>query len=310
MRKVQNEIKIGLTIVIAMLVAVIGFRFMQDIPLFRPGVQLITYFERVDGISTGSSVHLSGVKVGSVGRIELEGPNRVRVELYLTYSEGVPVGSKAVIEASDLIGGKHIRLYFSDSDEMIPDGGTIEGGYATGAIEELGGFAEEIKPDVLRTTHNLAELLDQFNVIMKEGAREDIQLAIEGLKGSSVEVHSLIQDRKADLDQSIQSLSRFLANMDTLSTGQQGQLEQILTNLEDTSRELASISRELEGVSSELHLMMQAINEGEGTIGKLIRDPSLYDNLDATIGNLKDITEILKDDPRHFLKHMRLIDIF
>ncbi|MBP3192821.1 MlaD family protein [Natronogracilivirga saccharolytica] len=310
MKKIHNEIKIGLTIVIAMLIAIIGFRLMQDIPIFRPSLQLNTSFERVDGISAGSSVYMSGVKIGSVNRVRLEGPDSVLVVMNLSYTEGVPVGSKAFIESSDLIGGKRIRIQFSRETEMVEDGGYIEGVYERTGIEELEHFADEIRPGVTRSTESLAEVLEEVDQLLKDGGRENINQALVALNSSSQQVNTLLERRSEDLDQSIVSLRKFMANLDTLSHGRQTQLDEILINLETTSKELGLISEELGGVSTELNTMMQNINSGDGTVGRLIQDPSLYENLDSLAINLKNISRKMEEDPHHFLKHMRLIDIF
>ncbi len=310
MKKMQSEIKIGLTIVIAMLVAIIGFRLMQDVPLFRPSLQLNTIFERVDGISPGSSVFMSGVKIGSVHSVILEGPDSVKVVMKISYTDGIPVGSVARIELADLIGSKSIRVYVSGERELIPDGGYIEGVYDHGMFADLEKFADEIKPDIKRTTGSMAEVLGQFEDILKDGGKEDVQQTLAALSQTSREMNDFVQKRRGNLDQSIVSLQNFLMNLDTLSSGRQTQLDSLLNNLETTSRELGVISGELSGVSTELNVMMQNINQGDGTLGKLIQDSSLYDNLDSLAINLKNISRRIEEDPGHFLKHMRLVDIF
>ncbi len=310
MKNIQNEIKIGLTIVIALLIAIIGFRLMQDVPIFRPSLQLYTVFDRVDGVSVGTSVYLSGVKIGSVNRVELAGPDSVRVVLNLSYIDGIPVGSRAYIESADLIGGKRVRIHHSGQDEMLPDGGYIEGVYDHGPFAELQSFAEDVKPGIQRSTGNLADVLSQIDEILKDGGKEDLRGTIATLSSSSRQIDRLLQERSADLEESIISLKHIMQNLDTLSTGRQSQLDEILENLETTSQELGVMSQELGGVSSELHVMMQQINSGEGTLGRLIQDPSLYENLDTLAVNLKNISRRIEDEPGHFLKHMRLIEIF
>ncbi|MFO8029871.1 MAG: MlaD family protein [Cyclonatronaceae bacterium] len=310
MKKIHNEIKIGLTIVIAMLIAVIGFRLMQDVPIFRPSLQLYSVFERVDGVSVGTSVYMSGVKIGSVNRMNLAGPDSVEVVLNLSYTENIPVGSRAYIEPSDLIGGKRVRIEHSGKDEMIPDGGYIEGVYDRGTFAEVQEFAEDLKPDVERSAASLAEVLGQIDEMLKDGGKEDIRESLGALRSSSQQIDRLLRQRSSDIDESITSLKQIMANLDTLSAGSQDQLEQILANLETTSRELGTVTRELGDVSSELNQMMQQINRGDGTVGRLIQDPSLYENLDSMAVNLKNISRRLDEDPGHFLKHLQLIEMF
>lgn len=295
---------------IAMLIAIIGFRLMQDVPIFRPSLQLYTSFERVDGVTAGTSVYMAGVKIGSVNRVRLAGPDSVEVVLNLSYTEGIPVGSRAFIEPSDLIGGKRVRILHSGKDEMIPDGGYIEGVYDHGAFAEFQEFAADIKPDVESSAGSLANVLDQIDEVLREGGKEDLQRTMASLHSSSRQIDRLLQERSQDLESSIISLKNIMQNLDTLSSDRQSQLDGILENLETTSEELGLISRELGGVSSELHVMMQQINSGEGTLGRLIQDPSLYENLDSLAVNLKNISRRLDEEPGHFLKHMRLIDIF
>ncbi|MEX0680757.1 MAG: MlaD family protein [Balneolales bacterium] len=310
MKKKQNELKIGLTVVIAMLVAIIGFRLMQDVPLFRPGFQLYSVFEQADGINIGSSVYMSGVKIGSVNQVDLEGPDSVVVGLNITHIYGIPVGSQARIEPSDLIGGKRVSIIHSGKDEMIPNEGYIEGHFDQGMFAELGEFTDDLKPEITRSTHSLAEVLEQIDFVLKEGGREDILQTLNALNRSARDVNLLLDRRSSDLEQSIISLQNIMANLDTLSSGRDTQLDSLLYNLEVTTRELSVVSDELGGVSSELHLMMRTINSGEGTLGKLIQDPSLYNNLDSLAVNLKNVSRIMQDDPGYFLKYMRLVDFF
>ena len=310
MKQIQNEIKIGLTIVIAILIAIIGFRFMQDVPIFRPSLQLYTSFEQVDGVTAGTSIYMSGVKIGSVNRVTLAGPDSVVVVLNLSYTEGIPVGSVAYIEPADIIGGKRVRISHSGGTEMIPDGGYIAGAYDHGVFAELQDFAEDLKPAIQSSTGSITNVLDQIDEILKEGGKRDIQQTMASLSSSSRQIDRLLQQRSEDIEESIVSLKNIMHNLDTLSSDRQLQLDSILENLETTSQELGVISSELGGVSTELHVMMQQINSGEGTLGRLIQDPSLYENLDSLAVNLKNISRQIEEEPGQFLKHMRLIDIF
>lgn len=306
----KNELKIGLTIIISLLIAIIGFRLMQDVPIFRPSLQLYTVFNQVDGISSGSSVFMSGVKIGSVNRVTLAGPDSVIVLLNLSYDQGIPVGSRAYIEPSDLIGGKRIRIQHSGKTEWLPDGGYIKGAYDEGLLGNIESFTEELKPGVKRSIENLEGSLFQINSLLKEGGKENLSETLRALEHASLEVSELLQQRKGDLEASILSVKQFVANLDTLSSGRQPQLDSLLTNLEDSSKKLAVISDEMRGTSRELHQIMTQINSGDGTLGKLLYDPSLYDNLDSLAVSFIQLSKKIQEDPRHFLKHMRLIEIF
>lgn len=310
MKKVKNEVKIGLTIVIAMLVAVIGFRLMQDVPLFRPSLQLHTYVERADGINPGSAVVMSGVKIGTVNRVLLEGADSVKIVMNISYGGGIPVGSLAFIQPSDLLGGRNIRIEHSGREELIADGGFIPGGYDEGLMAELGAFTEELKPDIQKTTGSLAATLEQIDELLREGGKENIARSLSSVSAATEELNRVIAASGDDLEQSIHSFRNLMGNLDTLSAGRQEQIEATLNHLEQTSERMSALSADLGGVAAELNEMMQHINSGEGSVGKLIYDPSLYENLDSLAVGLNNLIRRLEEDPGHFLRHMRLVDIF
>ena len=310
MKKVKNEVKIGLTIVIALLVAIIGFRLMQDVPLFRPSLQLYTYFDRVDGITPGSTVIMSGVKIGSVNRVRLVGPDSVLVVMSISYAGGIPVGSLAFIQPSDLLGGRNIRIEHSGRSELIPDGGFISGAYDQGIMGEFGSFAEDLKPDIQKTTSSLAATLEQVDELLREGGKENISKSLASVSAATEELNRILAASGANLEHSIHSFSTIMANLDTLTTGREEQIESTLYNLQQTSERMSALSADLGGVAGELNEMMQQINSGEGSVGKLVYDPALYENLDSLVVGLNNLIRRLEEDPGHFLRHMRLVDIF
>lgn len=310
LNKVKNEVKIGLTIVIALLVAVIGFRLMQDVPLFRPSLQLYTYVDRADGINSGSSVVMSGVKIGTVSRVVLEGADSVRIVMNISFSGGIPVGSMAFVQPSDLLGGRNIRIVHSGLSELIPDGGFIPGAYDEGLMGELSAFAEDLKPDIQKTTGSLAATLEQIDELLREGGKENISQSLEAVSAATGELNRIIAASGGDLEQSIQSFRNLMANLDTLTAGREEQIESTLYHLEQTSERMSALSADLGGVATELNEMMQYINRGEGSVGKLVYDPSLYENLDSLAVGLNNLIRRIEEDPGHFLRHMRLVDIF
>ncbi|MEX0779822.1 MAG: MlaD family protein [Balneolales bacterium] len=310
MKKISNEIKIGLTIAIALLIAIVGFRFMQDMSIFRQTDNIHTHFERTDGINVGTSILMSGVKIGTVRRIRLTEADSVAVELNITYGGGIPKGSIASIESVDMIGNKAVAIRKSDRQETIEDGGYIRGQYDEGIMGELRSYSEEIGPNVAESTESLSSLLQEIDIVMREGGNQDIQQFLQHLNRTTQNVDRVVSEKEQELTRAMNSLQNILDNVDTLSAGHKEQLDSLFTNLETTGRELNSITTELNAVSAELGITMQKINNGEGSLGLFINDPSLYQNLDTLSYNMNQLIKEMNDDPRQFLKHMNLINLF
>lgn len=308
--RLGNELKIGITIVLAVLIGFIGFRVMKDAPIFRFGTVYYADYNRVDGLSVGTSVLLSGIKIGSVQQLQLIDGDSVRVTLSLNIRDGLPKGSVAVIRSVDLLGSKGIEIRRGGGNEMIPYGGKLEGLYDDGMFAELADAGSGIAENVKASTGKLNTLLSEIQTILEEGGRENISSTLGNLERTTVQVEALITESRSDITTSLDHLRGMLANLEELTSEERGELQRIIANLESASDELQTMSVSLTEVSANLADITRKINEGEGTLGRMVNDPSLYENLDSLSVNLNRMVQELNENPRHFLRHIRLIDIF
>ncbi|MFN2372539.1 MAG: MlaD family protein [Cyclonatronaceae bacterium] len=309
MKPISNELKIGLTVFVAIIVGIIGYRFMLDTPLFRQSMQFYTIVERVDGIGAGTFVYTRGINVGSVSRMELMANDSVMVFFSANVDGGVPIGSIAYIRSVDLL-EKAIVVEKGTSAETIPQGGFIQGVFDEGVMGHLRDLSDEAGSNVVESTERLNRILGEVDRVMLEGGSEDFELILGNLNATTSQVNLLLARSSREIESTISHLNNIMANVDTLSTGQKVRIDSLLTNLESVSADLDEMTGELNTFSKELNDMMRKINEGEGSLGKLINDPSLYNNLDSLSYQLSRMVRELNDNPRHFFKHLRLVDIF
>ena len=310
MNRFKNEIKVGITIIVAILVAFIGFRILQDIPFFGRSFELHSHYERVDGVTPGTSVYKSGVKVGSVRYVEFVNGDRVRVDMSFSDIEGIPQNSIASIEAIDMLGTRAIIIHSSSEQEYIEDGGEIEGRYDEGITGQIRNYGEEIVPKISESSDNLNAVLSQIDMLLRDGGRENLDDILTNLNRTSSNVDRLVEDKNQDLADAIDRFNSILVNIDTLSSGRKDEVDRLMANLEQTTNEMNEITRELNELSAGLNQTVDKINRGEGSLGMMINDPSLYNNLDSLAYGLNSTVQRLNDDPRHFLRHIRLVDIF
>lgn len=308
---IKNEIKIGLTVLIAIIVAILGFRYMQDFPMFRQAMTVYSHFDRADGVSPGTPVNVSGVKIGSVREVELYGPDSVRVEMSITLPEGIPRESIAIIEATDIVGTRAIRIQQSHQQERVPHGGRIDGHFDEGIMGEMRDFSDEMRPDIQQSSQRLRSVLGQLDNMLDEGGgSENIIGILDNLNRTTRQVDNAFEYHNRELEQAIASFQHVMSNLDTLSSGRQAQVDSLLNNLEIASNDIRNISRDLGSASRELDMTLRKINEGDGTISRLVNDPSLYNNLDSLSVNMNRLIKEINEDPRKFLRHMRLIEVF
>ena len=101
-----------------------------------------------------------------------------------------------------------------------------------------------------------------------------------------------------------------LAQLDTLATNNRPRVDSLMVTLEENIRELEKIRVELEGASVGLNEIIEKINSGQGTLGKMVNDPGLYNNLDELTNELNELVKGINEDPGRYLKHMDIIEIF
>lgn len=306
----SNEIKVGITVILAIIAGYIGFRFMSDMPIFRQSHEIITTFERVDGLGTGNLVYMNGVKIGSVKNIQLTSDNLVRVTLSIELDVNIPDDSIAQLTSIGLLDGKAIVIQRGSSEQNIGYGEELEGIYIDTMMETLAEKGQELGDDITDSFTELNQFLMQLNRTLDDESRETIGQAINNIEVTTSTVSELLTSRQQELEQAIISANNMLAQLDTLMTDSRPHADTLMANLKESSEDLKKISKELDETVDHLNQILLKINDGDGTIGRLINDPSLYENADSLSIELRNLIKGINENPGRYLRHMTLIEVF
>lgn len=310
MAKVSNELKIGITVVVAIIIAFIGYTIMKDIPLFRSSTTVYTKFDQVYGLIPGNVVNVKGFKIGTVKEMDLLVSDSTLVTMNIEEGYQIPKGSIAVLKSSGVLGGKFIEIQKSDSTEMVQHQGTIKGVFEQGMMDTFAEEGEKLSNDISASIRGVEKLVTSLNETLSEENKENISGIVKDLKSTTGSLNSLIQKRQDDLDAMITEAKSTLENLDDLSSENKEKLTSLINNLEATSVELEKLSGGLNETNLTLNEVLTKINDGEGTLGKMVNDPSLYNNIDSLSVNLNQLIKNINDNPGQYLKHMRLIEVF
>lgn len=308
--KLSNEAKVGITVFLAVVVAIIGFRFMRDVPIFGSSLQISSTFEKADGISTGSLVYIKGVRVGSVNSVQLTPENNVHVGMSIDTDVNIPNDSRASLTSLGIVEGKSIVIELGTSSQMVESGDEIMGTYAQTIMETLGAQGEQLGSDVSNSINELNQFLRQLNETLDDETRVKLDETLNNLLESTDRVATLLAEKQGDIDQAIESGSRVISQLDTLATNNRPKVDSLMTSLEENVRKLSTVREELETASISLNELLDKLNRGDGTMGKLINDPSVYENLDSLTIELNKLVKGINEDPGKYLKHMSIIEVF
>ncbi|MCW9707003.1 MlaD family protein [Fodinibius salsisoli] len=306
----SNELKVALTILAAIIVGFFGYRIMGDMPLFRQSKIINTKFAQADGLTPGGYVYINGVKVGSVKSMSLTEGDSVQVKMSFDLGIDIPRDSEAHLQSSGLLDEKAIVLERGNSREYLDHNDRIKGIYDGGMMETLKQEGEQLSEDVSQSFQKLNSLLEELNHMFDEEAQGRIDTTLTNLQSSTEEVTTMLRNKRSDLEKSIGHAQQFLANMDTVSARNKTRIDSVMVGLDRSIGELEILSRDLTKTNRQLQQILTKVNNGEGSLGKLVNDPGLYDNLESLSGEMDLLIKNINEDPGKYLKHMRLIEVF
>lgn len=310
MNKLSNEAKIGIIVLASIIVAYLGFRIMKDEPFFSTSNVLYAQYDSVDGLLKGGNVYLIGLKIGTVKELAyLPEVDSVRVTLNITEDIKIPVGSKARLVVPIVIGSTSIEIERSTSTEIIEWGGFIEGANQEGLIDGITQQGTSIA-DSVAVTLNLTNSMLRSVLTLQEKSSDNIAGSISNFEETTNVLNSIINQRKGEIDSMIVDARKTLQNVSQLSDSSKEDIQSMIANMEEFSSKLDALSNELQASSESINSILSKIDIGEGTLGKMINDPSLYNNLDSLTVNLNELIKGIQEDPKRYLKHMRLVEIF
>lgn len=302
--KFTNEIKIGMTVVFATLIGVVGFRVMRDVPIFNNGRQIVSTFNKVDGISIGKKIYFNGVDIGSISFLQLLQNDSVRITMTIDADIVIPNDSKAFIKSTDFLGSKAIIIEKGISETQVVDGGILKGVFDEGTLNELQAKGLTLSDKVTEVGDNLNFALKRVNTTLNDDVQKNVEKSLRELELLTRESRKMVQENKKSISNSLSTLNQVLLQADSLTVETRPQLKELVTNLNKQLKGLEEATSSLDETSKELTVLLKKINSGEGTLGKLANDPSLYTNLDSLTVGLNTLIRNLDKDPKRFLKHI------
>jgi phospholipid/cholesterol/gamma-HCH transport system substrate-binding protein len=288
--KFTKEIKIALVSILGIVVLFFGLQFLKGLSVFSSDNAMYVAFTDATGLSVSSPVYANGYRVGVVKALDYDyDPHgKIVAEIGLNKQMRVPVGSRAEL-ASDLLGNIKINLVLGDDPlRMIAVGDTISGGMEAGIMSKVG----EMMPVILDIAPKLDSIMSSLNVLLADPALRNTLHNVEGMTDN-------LNATSQELKTLSASLNREVPSMMHKANGVLDNTQQLTHNLSkiDVEAMNAKVNQTLANVEQ----MTQRLNSNEGTLGLLMRDPSLYNNLSATAASADSLLTDLKAHPKRYV---------
>ena len=290
--KLRREFKIGVFAVIVICVAWWGIKWLGGQNILLQSNIYYVYYDDVSGLQESSRVKLRGVEVGNVRDISLE-KERVKVEIAVesNYASMIPANSVAEIGAAGLMGGVEIVIIQGDAAEPIKKGATLEGRIKPGMIGSLADKGTAL-------IDGLNETVDGVNQLISSNSQNITDL-VANLESMSQSIDGILAASAPDINKAVDDISTFTA---TLSANTE-RVESMLENLDTFTGDLAEadVINQLTTTVASLNQVLAAIENGEGSVGKLLTDEELYNSLTTAGDNLGLLLEDLKANPMRYV---------
>ena len=290
--KVSSMLKVGTFAVIVILVSWWGIKWLGGQNIFLSDNIYYVHYDDVSGLQESSRVKLRGVEVGNVRSITLLG-DKVKVEIAIEeeYADMIPDNSVAELGSSGLMGGMEIYIIQGDSETVMKDGGEFEGRVRPDMLGSLADQGGALLENLNTTVTNVNALLDDNS--------EEIGQMIANLESMTSSIDNLLSASSGDIEGALNDLHTFTT---TLSENSE-RIEAMLANLETFSGDLADadLVNQLTATVDSLNAVLASIQEGEGSVGKLLNDEELYNSLNTASDNLGLLLEDIKTNPKRYI---------
>jgi len=290
--KVPNEFKVGALATVAIILAVLGYNLMRGKNAFnRERIYFATYPD-VNGLALAAHVRYHGMNVGRVQNMDLDkkGSGQIIVSMNVSPDLKIPRGSVAKIVQIDLFGTKAVQIDLSNAKEILESGDTLQPG---------------VEPDVISGVKDqAASLLGSLDSVVTSVKQTFNAQTRDNLQKSFASIQRTLDVLDKSVSNNQNRLTRIFSNIESLTNNlnqNKDQVTAILSNLNAISDSLrranvAQTMTQARNVLQDVSAVIHKINEGHGSVGLLLNDQGLYNNLDAAS---KSLDALLKDFNEH-----------
>ena len=288
--KLTKEIKIALVAIVGILVMYFGINFLKGMNLFSTNNTYFITFDDIQGLGASTPIYADGYKVGTVDGLEYDykenGPIKVKVDIIKDLR--IPQGSKAEI-VKDLMGNLQVNLLLANNPrERVEPGGIIPGAVNGGMMDK----AANLVPVVEKMLPKLDSILTSVNALLADPALaaslHNVETITSNLTVSTRELNTLMAGLNKQVPGMVRKANGVLDNTNRLTAN--------LASL-DVQGTLNKVNQTLESA----HQFTEKLNSNQGSLGLLMNDTKLYDNLTSTMGHADSLVIDLKAHPKRYV---------
>lgn len=309
--RLSRELKIGITTVVTIIAFIWGFNYLKGKSVFNRQRTFYVAYDNVAGLMKANTVSISGLSIGQVDDIYFDEnkPSQVIVELTVSNNINIPKNSVARLYSSDLLGTKGIEIVLGNSKEFVNDGDTLKAVIASSLQEEVNQMVQPILKKAGNMISSIDTVLTAVGNVFNYRTRNNLIESVESLRRTMYHIQSTTQSIDTLMGSERDRLGSIFRNVESITNNLEQnneELSRIISNAALISDTIAkfNLSSTLANLESSIKNLTDAtdkINKGEGTIGQLVNNKSLYDDLQSSSHQLDLLLEDIRLNPKRYV---------
>ena len=289
-----REIQVGVTVLAALGVTLWGVTWLKQFSLARRVRVWHVTFPQTGGLSTSDEVQVNGLRKGNVQNVALI-HDHVAVDLALASDITLTTDSRVAVRNVGLMGEKVIAVDLHASGTPYTATDTIPGIYEKGIPEVMAGVGGTV--DAI--TQLAAQLQALADALDKNG---NLTETLTNLHATSEELKAAVTENRAQLRLAVANFNATSKTLKALTTDREAELRQALESFERSARGLERLTVRLDSLRASMQSVTSKVDRGDGSLGKLVNDPKLYDEAKLTLAELKALIVDIKANPKKYLQ--------
>lgn len=293
MKDRTKSILIAVSFIVAMVLFVWGFNFLKGKSILNNQFNFYAVYNNSKGLLPGDLVTINGMQVGTVSSLKFHPKQDGSIVVEFTTNNNLNIPDNSVVKlSSSLMGSVSLNLILGNSDVFAKSGDTLMAALDNGAMDMVAETIMPLKDNLETLLISLNDLTSNLNDLLNQGLKNSINEGVNSFASSMNNIDAISSDLQQLVDSNEGKLTMVVNNLETI-TGNFGVVSDSLKNIDYNHLVLS-----LENCLAEFNTLMTGINEGEGSIGRLVKEDSLYYNVNEAVFTLQSILKEIQEDPK------------
>lgn len=293
MKDKTKSILIAISFIFAMVLFIWGFNFLKGKSLLNNQYKFYAVYDNSKGLLPGNLVTINGMQVGTVSALDFHPKKDGTIIVEFLTSKELDIPANSVVNlASSLTGSVSLDIIIGDSEELAASGDTLISAYDNGTMGMIAETIIPLKNKLETLLVSVNELTTNLNDMLSQELKDNINNGASSFASSMNNIEAISSDLQQLTDSEDGKLTMVVNNLETI-TGNFGTVSDSLKTIDYNS-----LVSSLENCVNEFNTLLSGINKGEGSAGLLVKEDSLYNNINTTIETLQSILEEIKANPK------------